>query len=401
MGLFGDDEEQATEEVDPPELDEAEVDEPQASDDASPEGDEPSDASQPEDEEDGSSQEADASSGASEEADQQPEEDESSGDIDVEEALKDLSARMSMLSSNLEGVQESRGELEEKIDDVEDRMSRLGSLAEAVSSEYNPFISENAPAEPSWNPESGEPEPGEAVPGSGPSSGPDDPTEDDPDRRAPRAAEATAENAASDTQNAPEQGTDPTPGSGRTHQGEASAHPAAPRALEAAEAARAAADSAGNDGLEASKASAGLGKNNGPVSEDFQVLDALASGPRDGRRDRSDGSGSQRERPDELEENLLMLEWVGTMLDRVGRAGLMDLLDYYQNLGWLDRELKERATRIAVGVEAPDRVGDGHWRGDVDLHRQSLVAIQRLQGEQVSAARLDELDLDLQRLFEE
>lgn len=75
------------------------------------------------------------------------------------------------------------------------------------------------------------------------------------------------------------------------------------------------------------------------------------------------------------------------------------LLDYYERIGWMDTELKHRVLRIATGVTAPDRVGAGDWRGDVDLHERSYVAIQRLRGEPLIASDLEALRFDLRRLF--
>lgn len=294
------------------------------------------------------------------------EDDPSGSDIDVEEALKELSARMSVLSSNLEGVQDSRGELEDKLGTVEERMSRLGSLAEAVSSEYNPFISENAPDEPSWTPEPEAPEDRAQPPASEPSSGDEDPAdhaeETDPPEAPTDGAESSADGPAPDDE----------PAETPDDAGEAP-EPPDPTTMPRTD----------PDRLE-----------NEPGAVERAMPDPTSS------RDGEGTNGAQKPGDSEFEDNLLMLEWVGMMLDRVGRAGLMDLLDYYQNLGWLDTQLKDRATRIAVGVDAPDRIGDSDWRGDVELHRRSLVAIQRLQGREIPAARVDEVQLDLRRLFE-
>jgi archaellum component FlaD/FlaE len=344
MGLFGEEDEETAEEVDPPVLDDepavdpSEEDAPEPSAEADDEGDpgeedlRQDDASEPEDPSEGPNQQGD--------------------EIDVEEALKDLSARMSVLSSNLEGVEESRGELEDKIGDVEERMSRLGSLAEAVSSEYNPFVSENAPSEPSWKPQ-----PDDAgEPGAEPDAEEGPPLAND-EPEAPPAGDIPEQT--------PPEAPEPQPDVGEEEEGPFP--PTDPRSLE-------------------------------PEPEEPDQGQAPAAA--DPTSDRQT-SRQQRDEPDEFEENLLLLEWVGMMLDRVGRAGLLDLLDYYQNLGWLDPEIKDQATRVAVGVDAPDRVGDENWRGDVELHRRSLVAIQRLQGDAVPAARVDELELDLRRLFRE
>lgn len=364
MGLFGEDDEETAEEVDPPALeDEPQLDASDQTDAAEGSGESPAS-----DEGEASADEApgEAPSEGAEDANEKGEgagrgqEDQVGDDIDVEEALKDLSARMSVLSSNLEGVQENRDQLEDKIGDVEERMSRLGSLAEAVSSEYNPFVSENAPDQPSWNPEQEDPGAGED-PAPEPSPG--------PEADAPDPEDGPAPDGLGDPPGGP-QAPQPEPGPAEPEPESSPVPQTDPASLQPDE--------------------------EEPAAEPEQGTDPLGEPARSRERDVGDG-----EEPGELEENLILLEWVGMMLDRVGRAGLMDLLDYYQNLGWLDRETKDQVTRVAVGVDAPDRVGDGHWRGDVELHRRSLVAIQRLQGDEIPAARLDELELDLRRLFRE
>ncbi len=329
MGLFGgkDDDEDETQEVNAPPA----------------EGEDGQDPDQPTDE--------NANPEAVDEATQDEEEEEEDG-LKVEEALKDLSARMAVLSSNLEGVQDSRSELEDQLGNVEERMSRLGSLAEAVSSEYNPFITENAPDQPSWTPELEDKEDLDDLPASESSSGePEPPTLDETAHDQP-----------------------PNPEGNDQHEAQPSPEPAQPLQEEPS--------------LEM------------PRTDPERLETALAEPIEDVQPEPAQNPFPTTQNT-ELEENLLLLEWVGMMLDRVGRAGLMDLLDYYQNLGWLDRTTKDRATRVAVGVDAPDRVGDAQWRGDVDLHRRSLVAIQRLKGNEVPAARIDQLQLDLGRLFEE
>lgn len=261
----------------------------------------------------------------------------SGSDLNVETALKELAARMTMLTSSMDGVKESKAEMEDKLSSVEERMMRLGALAEAVSSKYNPFISENSPAEPSWNPEGG---PASAAEPSAPAA---------PLPPPPPEPEAT---------NAPVARDPPEPATAA-----APVAPASRSALEVTESAR---------------------RLPGPGPLERAALPGPSPPSEDG---------------DPLERNFLLLEWVGLLLARVGRAGLLDLLEYYEGLGWLHRDLKDRALKVAVGVDAPDRVGESGWRGDLDLHERSLVAIERLSGRPVSAARLESLRLDMRRMF--
>lgn len=102
---------------------------------------------------------------------------------------------------------------------------------------------------------------------------------------------------------------------------------------------------------------------------------------------------------DPLERRMLMMEWVKFLIERVGRVRLLDLLEYYEELGWLDEPEKETIMKVAVGVDGPDRVEDADWKGDRELHERSLIALERLRGRDVTSQTIDSLHLDLDRLF--
>lgn len=297
-----------------------------------------------------------------------PDADGSNGDDneDLQQALKDLAARMSVLQSNVENVKGTRDDLEDKLDKMESRMHRLGGLAEAVSSQYNPFLSENAPGEPTWDGDLDDDKlltpvaPDDASPAGSRDETPGEPggetagaSSDEPaDAEASPPEEASA--APDELEREPEAGTPP--------EGEAQPE-AQPGEL---------------------------------TAEELEGMEAL----RTDVRDVAESTDRGRETPKDLGERLLLLEWVGMMMRRVGRAGLMDLMEYYEGLGWLDASTKNKALRVAVGIDAPDRVGEGGWRGDLDLHERSLMAIERLQGEEVTQAELEELQMDMRRLFD-
>lgn len=297
----------------------------------------------------------------------------SSQDPELEKALKDLAARMSVLQSNVETVKDARGDLEDKLEDMESRMHRLGGLAEAVSSQYNPFLSENAPGEPTWegaDPPSDDDEPLTPVaPADGPSpAGPEDePTSGAPGGETPGAQDqepATAETA--------EPISEPQDPVAEPPEEE----PDAPAEPEAAPA-----EDVDPEEIDA---------------DDLEKMQAMLTDV----RDVAERQEAAKQREPRIRERLLLLEWVGLMMRRVGRAGLMDLMEYYEGLGWLDADTKNKALRVAVGIDAPDRVGEGGWRGDLDLHERSLMAIERLQGDEITQAELEELQMDMQRLFD-
>lgn len=277
-------------------------------------------------------------------------------------ALKELAARMTVLQSNLENVQGTRGEIEDKLNKMEERMMRLGSLAEAVSSEYNPFIAENSPDEPAWD--GGAPAADKA------------PAQEPAPAKAPPAQEAQAQ---------PEPAPEPEPEPAPTPEPPKAADPEPSQAQDLEE-------FAGMLGGQAERSDqAEQGGQQGQEAPDATTAAEAFS----------------KDRPqlgDRLESKFMMLEWVDLMLRRVGRANLLDLLEYYEGLGWLDQETKRHVIRVAVGMDAPDRPEEkqrGEWRGDLDLHERSLITIERLHGNDISAADVESLRMDMQRFFGE
>lgn len=281
-------------------------------------------------------------------------------------ALKELAARMAVLQSNLENVQGSRGDLEDKLSTMEDRMLRLGNLAEAVSKEYNPFIAENSPDEPTWQGQPDRTEDPEDPPAA--AAEPQVPEPAPPEPTSPPEPEAGAPGSEDETAQMPGAASDLSP-----------EPPGGP---------------AGQEGPEEDPVAEALGGLTGPMEPEQDPIDALESF--------SQQTGGSRSDPMEaLQENFMMLEWVGLMLRRVGRANLLDLLEYYEGLGWMSPGIKQRVVRVAVGIDAPDDGTGGEWRGDLDLHERSLVTIQRLEGNEITAADVEGLRMDMRRYFGE
>lgn len=351
--------------------DEPEEEMPEAEEGDPPEADADATEGEPVDEPD--EPQAPEAEGGGEEADEGDE-----NDLDVESTLKDLAARMSRLSSHIEGIEEDREEMEDKLDDVENQLGQLGNLAEVVSSQYNPFITEDAPSNPEWSKQDHElGRGGEDVDGP-PAESPDPPDRDD------------------------------------MLLDEGALEEAAPHNPE---------DQPGEPSRPDEEASRGEGTSDDPGGEDEELPSPFGEAPDDllddpaedaagdgggppdpATLDLSDAPDPTAEGEDAFDRNVLLLEWVGYMMERVGRDGLLDLLEYYESLGWLEEPLKNRALRVATGIDvdaeaSPD--GTREWRGDTELHERTLVVLERLAGRrQRPESRLEELQLDLERIFD-
>lgn len=299
-------------------------------------------------------------------------------DLDVESTLKDLAARMSRLSSHIEGIEEDREDMEDKLDDVENQLGQLGNLAEVVSSQYNPFVTEDAPANPEWNrerkPAGGD---GTARP---PAASPGPPDRDDV------VLEETSLEAVPGEDPAGLEEDDLAPGGEEATPG------------------------ADDDGTGAGPGEALDGDGLPPaLGEDSDHLldaagrDGAGDGPPDpASLDLADAPDPTAEGEDAFDRNVLLLEWVGHLMEKVGRDGLLDLLEYYESLGWLEEPLKNRALRVATGIDVETgSTGGREWRGDTELHERTLVVLERLAGRRRRPeSRLEELQLDLGRIFD-
>lgn len=114
---------------------------------------------------------------------------------------------------------------------------------------------------------------------------------------------------------------------------------------------------------------------------------------------------------DEVARSVLLLEWADMLLSSVDREALGYLLDWYDQLGWVDAPLKdellaycrgllakadEQDARKPRGEElappgASEPRGHVHWRQDLGLHLSSLAFAARLRGVPEGAPeRLDE-----------
>lgn len=296
-------------------------------------------------------------------------------DLDVESTLKDLAARMSRLSSHIEGIEDDREQMEDKLDEVENQLGQLGNLAEVVSSQYNPFITEDAPGNPEWDQRDADARGGDPM-RRAPEGSPDPPNREEMvlDEAA---LQATPAGDAGD-----ETGEEAGAGEGL---GDAFADDPPP-----------ALDDSDQDLLTDDPAG-GAGEEAGPGE--------LRDGPPDpASLDLSEAPDPTAEGEDAFDRNVLLLEWVEHMMEQVGRDGLLDLLEYYEALGWLDEPLKNRALRVATGIDVDAEAshdGDRAWRGDTDLHERALVVLERLGGRREHPeSRLEELQLDLDRIFD-
>lgn len=234
--------------------------------------------------------------------------------------VKEMSEKIARLASSLESSQSERGSFEAKLEQMEERMRKLSSLTEMISAQYNPFVGD-APAErePLPHPEVGlaaPPMPAQAAP---------PPTFVEPEA-APTLSLSLAP---------------PEP---------------APMAMPEPEPAYAAPE-----------------PEYAPFPHPAQAAapaQALPAEP---------GVYVWHVQPG-FESSMLLLGWADMLLKSAGsRESLLDLVNYYHNIGWIGDPARDQLLAYADGLATPTGSAPIDWRANVEVHEKSLLFVEKLR----------------------
>ncbi len=80
------------------------------------------------------------------------------------------------------------------------------------------------------------------------------------------------------------------------------------------------------------------------------------------------------------------LIWLKFMLERVGHNNLSQLLEYYQNIGWISIDVAD--SLLALADEEKTRYCGPSWTLSPEEHRISLQYIEKLQGKQIEVPHI-------------
>ncbi|GEM_PF-3993623 len=241
--------------------------------------------------------------------------------------VKDMSEKIAKLASTVESQTTEKGALEAKLEQMEERMRKLSSLTEMISAQYNPFVGD-APTEREALPT---PEVGLAPPPAPPAMAM--PAAAPPPLPAPMPAPVAA----------------PLPE--LPVMLEAPSMPATPIPVEPAAPAYA-----------PPPAMAWTEAAPEPVPENPEGV-ALWSAP------------------PTFEASLLMLSWADMLIKHSSsREGLVSLVNYYHNLGWIGDPARDQLLAYADGIAAPPPSSlGGDWRTPLETHEQSLLFVEKLR----------------------
>ncbi|MEA1985558.1 MAG: FlaD/FlaE family flagellar protein [Euryarchaeota archaeon] len=92
----------------------------------------------------------------------------------------------------------------------------------------------------------------------------------------------------------------------------------------------------------------------------------------------------------------LCMEWLEFLMELVGRNNLSEILSYYEELGWINDEVRMELMRYAEGIdyyiEKPD------WKLTPDDHVKSIWFVEKLAGARVDKNRLSIIERDIKKV---
>ncbi len=80
---------------------------------------------------------------------------------------------------------------------------------------------------------------------------------------------------------------------------------------------------------------------------------------------------------EDLKSHMLAEKWLGYLLQYVDHKELEKLMNYYEKIGWISAESKEKLLKMAEGITSS---GKGSWKLPSRVHLTSLLFITYLAG---------------------
>lgn len=110
-----------------------------------------------------------------------------------------------------------------------------------------------------------------------------------------------------------------------------------------------------------------------------------------------------KEIPKNPESIIVLMKWLQYLIDRCGRENLLNILDYYVEIGWISEDAKINLVDFSHGITEEKTEGDPVSNKDItDLpsndHIQSLIFIEKLKGKELDKHFLDKINGELNRI---
>jgi len=108
--------------------------------------------------------------------------------------------------------------------------------------------------------------------------------------------------------------------------------------------------------------------------------------------------------PSDPENVVVLMKWLQYLVDKVGKANLSDVLEYYVDIGWLSDNIITNLIEYSEGITEERKKEEGVEKklklSDLQAkdHIQSLLFIQRLKGEQPDGHFLSRIERELSKM---
>ncbi|KCZ71148.1 putative archaeal flagellar protein D/E [Candidatus Methanoperedens nitroreducens] len=97
------------------------------------------------------------------------------------------------------------------------------------------------------------------------------------------------------------------------------------------------------------------------------------------------------------ETSIIVLNWIEFLLEKVGRNNLVEILEYYIEIGWISEEVYSKMMTYANGIDY--YVERPTWKLLPEDHAKSLMFIEQLTGKKLDKNMLSRLERDAEKVI--
>ncbi len=96
------------------------------------------------------------------------------------------------------------------------------------------------------------------------------------------------------------------------------------------------------------------------------------------------------------ETSIIILNWIEFLMEKVGRNNVVDVLEYYVEIGWISEDVSSKIIDYANGIDY--YVERPTWKLLPEDHTKSLFFIEQLRGRKVDKNSLARFERDLNKI---
>lgn len=97
------------------------------------------------------------------------------------------------------------------------------------------------------------------------------------------------------------------------------------------------------------------------------------------------------------ETSVILLNWLEYLMEKVGRNNLIDILEYYTEIGWISEEVSSKMMDYANGIDY--YVERPTWKLLPEDHTKSLLFIEQLRGRKIDKNLFLRLERDVDKII--